>query len=712
MTDKPTYIPPAYRGQVWPDTYTTKPFAPDFESRKQAFFKQVLRNPAPQRGSKRAMFEVARLAAGRQPDESVIRESLTDFIEGRQDCADFVLQAIVRILYQFDEQTDARRPMSVDRGLPSTAGSHASTPKFSQALLAHAKAATLGFKYWPDEPGIDSMCTWTENHQILLATAAYLAGQLYPDEIFINSGRTGREMMAVHRPRLDRWLEMRFKSGFSEWLSNVYYDEDWAPLLNLVDFAKDEGLCERARMILDISLFDMALNSFQGVFGSTHGRSYEQNKKWAGLEGTTDTAKLLFGTGAFSSYDNMSVAFFALSENYQMPQVIYEIAHDAAVMENRQRMGHRVEDAEKWGLTYDDLESAIVFLSNEAYLHPKTANLTIKLFDAFNWWENSFFSEFKPFRGFLHILRKLKLLPVLARLLERDVCRNMRDVPNIYTYRTPDYMLSSAQDHRPGFGGDQQHIWQATLGPDAACFTTHPVERSAGTPNYWTGSGTLPRVAQVKNVVISVYNISKMPGLYVTNNLFYTHAWLPKDQFDEVVERPALGSLKGGWIFARKGDGYLALCSQHPYRWVHDLALGGDQMAEAIAPAKDESGERPHGAENEVIVDGQKNIWVCELGRRADDRSFADFIEKICQAEIHFDGLSVRYQSPSQGWLEFDWTGPLVKSGKVVLLDNYPRYDNPYCQADFWAEEIHIHHQNEWLKLNWNMGIRELSAST
>ena len=64
----------------------------------------------------------------------------------------------------------------------------------------------------------------------------------------------------------------------------------------------------------------MALNSFQGVFGSTHGRSYEQNKKWAALEGTTDTAKLLFGTGAFSAYDNMSVALFALSENYRMPR--------------------------------------------------------------------------------------------------------------------------------------------------------------------------------------------------------------------------------------------------------------------------------------------------------------------------------------------------------------------------------------------------------
>ena len=33
----------------------------------------------------------------------------------------------------------------------------------------------------------------TENHQIMFATNAYLAGQIYPDRIFTNSNQTGRE---------------------------------------------------------------------------------------------------------------------------------------------------------------------------------------------------------------------------------------------------------------------------------------------------------------------------------------------------------------------------------------------------------------------------------------------------------------------------------------------------------------------------------------
>jgi hypothetical protein len=694
-------IPPRYQDQAWDDEHATEPFAPDFESRKKAFFEQVLRNPAPPRGSKRAMIEVARLAAGGAPEEKVIHEALTDFIEGRKDCADFVMQAVIRILYQFGGRRDAARRESDSSRQPSSGRGRCSALCFSQELLDHAKAATLGFKYWPDEPGIDSMCTWTENHQILFSTAAYLAGQLYPQEIFANTGRTGREMMAIHRPRIDRWLAMRFQSGFSEWLSNVYYDEDWAALINLVDFADDDELRKRACMILDLSLFDMALNSFRGVFGSTHGRSYEQNKKWAALEGTTDTAKLLFGSGAFSAYDNISATLFALSENYHMPQVLFEIAHDDAVMENRQRMGHRVEDAEQWGLSYDDAESGMVFLSNEAYLHPKTIELTVEMFDAFQWWENDFFSPFRPYRRFLHVLKRLKLLPLMARLFQRDLCRNMRDEANIYIYRTPDYMLSSAQDYRAGFGGDQHHIWQATLGPNAVCFTTHPVWQTEGTPNYWTGSGTLPRVAQVENVVIAVYKINKMPALYVPNNLFYTHAWLPKKEFDEVIE-------KDDWIFARKGDGYLALRSQKPYHWVSDLSFSRKEIGEVVSAAKSGASADEASEQNadEIIAEGEKNIWICELGRKEEDGAFSEFIEKISQAEIHFRGLSVRYKSPSQGWLTFGWRGPFKKSGKEISLNNYPRYDNPSCQAEFWPERIHIGHRDKALQLNWKSGER------
>ena len=210
-------------------------------------------------------------------------------------------------------------------------------------------------------------------------------------------------------------------------------------------------------------------------------------------------------------------------------------------------------------------------------------------------------------------LRKLGLLPLLARLVEHDLCRNTREEVNVYTYRTPHYLLSSAVDYRPGYGGDQQQAWQATLGPTAVCFTTDPPNtRTEGlTPNYWTGSGSLPRVAQVKNVAIAVYRVETRPGLYVTNRLPYTHAWLPRDEFDEIVERE-------GWILARKGEGYLALRAQHPYRWQKEGPWAG----------------------REVIVEGQRAIWICELGSEAENGSFERFCAAICAAPLAFRGTA------------------------------------------------------------------------
>jgi hypothetical protein len=651
QTRKP---PPSDYPTEWvEDTYTSEPFETEFDSRRQAYLEHCARNPGG------AYAQLARLASGATPYEGSITQDLS-FINRRGDCADFDLHGILRMLYQFGD-----------------------SPKLSKELLDSARQTVLDFKYWPDEPGIDSMCTWSENHHILFAAGGYLAGQLYPDEVFTNSGQTGREKMAIHRPRVMRWLDLRYRTGFSEWLSHRYYNEDLTALLNLVDFCEDEEIVRRATMVTDLVLTDMALNSFHGTFGSTHGRSPEHRKKHAAFESTADTGKLIFGMGIFQP-GGMSCTSLALTERYRVPRVIYEIANDLdrPEMINRQRMGIRLAEAERWGLGFSDFEDGMVYLSLEAYTHPRTINLFADMLDAYNWWDNDFFEPFKKQRALINTARRLRLLPMLARLCERDITRNTREEVNIYTYRTPDYMLSSAQDYRKGYGGDQQHIWQATLGTDAVCFTTHPARFGGPSPNYWTGSGNLPRVAQFKNVAIVLYDISTRPGLYVTHRLIFTHAWLPRNEFDEVVERD-------GWVFARRGDGYLALLSQHPYRW--QTGRGEDK-------------------DREMIADGKRNVWICELGRRAVDGEFAEFVERICAAEISFGRLSVSYHSPSQGHLKFGWRGPLRQDGRAVSLGDYPRYDNPYVQADFPPEKITLRHGDHRLELDWKNLERNASA--
>jgi hypothetical protein len=633
--------PPGYPRQAVPDTFHTTPFASDYEVRRAALLDYYNRIPAAL-NFKAAFHELARLARGQAPHLGILEAAL-DFIDARRDCADFVIHSILRILYDFEHLSG--------RLLPSE-------------FLARARRTVLGFKYWPDEPGQDSMCTWTENHQVLLAAAAYLAGQRYPDEVFTNSEQLGREKMILARRRILRWLDLRFRTGFSEWLSNVYYDEDLAALINLVDLCQDEEIRTRAAAVIDLILYDMALNSFQGVFGSTHGRTYEDTKKWAGAESTAAVHKLMFGTGIFSPSDNMSAVLFALSKRYRLPGAIFAAANDSTRPErvNRQRMGLRIEEAQHWGLSTTDFEDGMVFLSMEAYAHPDTFDLVLKMFDAYGWWENDFFQPFAERRRLLKTLQRTHLLRPVARRYQRDLTRNLRSEVNIYTYHTPDYMLSTAQDYRPGYGGDQQHIWQATLGPDVVCLTTHPARRTGPSPNYWVGSGVLPRCAQVKNVVIAVYDLDVGPALYLKDSLPFTHAWLPQERFQQVIER-------GGWIFARFQQSYLALRSQHAYRW-----LAGPGEIDA----------------SEVVAPGKRNIWICELGRAAVDGSFGDFVERIAAAEVAYRGRSVTYHSPTQGVLSFGWQGPLRHNGEIVPLSDYPRYDNPYSQAAFPADEVKI----------------------
>ena len=671
--------PEGYPASPVADFFAEQPFMPTFEERKQVYIQHVLRNPAPA-NTKPVWFELIRCAAGQKPHEGVIQAAL-DFIAARRDCADFVLHSILRLLYQFPECV-------------------------SPALRERARQVVLGFKYFPNEPGVDSLCTWTENHYILYTSAAYLAGQLYPDEVFTNSGESGQHKMTLNRARILRWLELRFRTGFSEWLSHVYYDEDLTALLSLVDFAADDELRRRAAMGIDLLLLDMALNSYHGVFGSTHGRAYENTKKWAAQEGTTDTTKLLFGMGIFSAYDNMSAAAFALSR-YRLPKVIEKIAQfdPPEGMLNRQRMGIRLAEMEKWGLRPDNFEDGMHCLTLEAYVHPRTINQTLRMFDQCNWWENDFLRPFSPFRPFVRPLRALGLLPVLAAAIERDACRNTREEVNIYTWKTADYMLSTAQDYRKGYGGDQQHIWQATLGPDAVCFTTHPAKLEGATPNYWAGSGLLPRAAQYRNVAIVIYNLRRIPAVYVPIRHFYTHAWLPRDRFDEVVER-------GGWIFARRGTAYLALYSRNPYRWREagqsEQTAGQPLERRSVYRAEDALRfPRREDEGREIVADGAQNIWLCQLGRQAEDGSFGDFITAVGSAGLRFDGLQVSFDSPGNGRMEFGWEGDLRVDGEKVALDAFPRYDNPFVRAEFGGSKVEVEAFGAHLRLDWENALRE-----
>ena len=58
-------------------------------------------------------------------------------------------------------------------------------------------------------------------------------------------------------------------------------------LANLRDFADQPDIRRRAKMLIDVLLFEMAIHSHRGVFGSTHGRTYAPLIKGGRREGTS-----------------------------------------------------------------------------------------------------------------------------------------------------------------------------------------------------------------------------------------------------------------------------------------------------------------------------------------------------------------------------------------------------------------------------------------
>ena len=82
----------------------------------------------------------------------------------------------------------------------------------------------LGFRYWIDEPGNDAMWFWSENHALMFHTCQLLAGELFPDEVFTNSGLTGRQMQAKAKNMLYDWFVTFRKEGFTEdEVEGIYY---------------------------------------------------------------------------------------------------------------------------------------------------------------------------------------------------------------------------------------------------------------------------------------------------------------------------------------------------------------------------------------------------------------------------------------------------------------------------------------------------------
>ena len=574
----------------------------------------VARDPDPS-GTYRAL---AALAHDGPVDGVALRELCT-FADTRRDCSDFRLLVALKLAYACAGRIDGDSTAALRRTL-------------------------LGFRYWMTAPGVDAMCFWSENHQLLFATCEYLAGALHPGEIFTSDRRTGETHRLDAEARLRRWLDLRFRFGFSEWLSAVYYEEDVAALSVLVDHAPSAAIAERATTVLDLLLLDVALHRFQGRFVASAGRLYERQKTDPGGAEMQLVADAAFGGTPVTPDWNQLGMLFALRDTYEVPAVLSEIADHPGTVTVRTSQGLDVDEAIRVHDDPLDPETTGALLwGMEAFVNPGAIRATMAAFRRWRLETNPFLSDLSAFSHVPSIA-----LPALARVLNPVVQGTALQRADVQSHRTPAFLLSSAQHHQVGGFGDQQHLWSALLDGGIPLFTTHPglplVENATRqrTPDRWVGNGINPDLGQHAGVLLARYDTRGRPGYGEGPRARHTHLHLPTDRLDEC-------ELGGTRLVGRAGRSLLAV-------------LGTSALLRV--------------SDTEIVQQGRVTGWVVVLADVAEFGSLDAFSRAVGVAEL--DGRTLRAATP---YGRYELSSGTLRHDGVLLDSRYPRYDCPWVQA-------------------------------
>ncbi|MFI3229442.1 MAG: hypothetical protein R3Y23_04695 [Bacillota bacterium] len=614
------------------------------------------------------------------------------FVEHRFDCSDFRLQLMIRLYIDCKDQMEPR-------------------------VVELIEKTFLDFKYFMDEKGADSMCYWSENHQILFATSEYLAGQTFKDRIFTNSGMTGREHMEKAEARIKAWIWQRFNFGFSEYYSNTYMLEDLGPMSNFIEYAENREMAEQMRMIMDLFWFDIATHSVKNRFMAVSSRMYANNKR-GNMQGNSMLAsqnllwgeemaeKLLSEANLCSNEriliekalkvptNDMGLNFVMLVKRglYKLPDAIKGIALSDEDVVIKASSGLSPQDLVSEDLVGQEPHQIMAQLGAETFTNPEVVENTLSYLKHNKMFRNNFIFYFKFFNTTIPKMIGVNNIADKFKLRTHGIALSRG---NVYTYKTKDYALTTAVGNSVDECGAQEHIWTANLGENLTIFTTHPAqdnknfESSAG---YWIGNGRRPMSAQKENVNITIYRIPTHKRVFEFLKANITHTYMPKECYDEF-------ELCGDRVYARKGNTLVALIAngELKYRAYNPDSLKPmykTKTARNIIPELLIKGEFDLVHEGKG---GDYHAYITELSS-LDKESFAAFKARIEATKIQFVGDKVVYDYRGS-LLTLDYKGEFTDDGEIIDY-NYDRFDSVYSKTERKAEEIVIKNGKKSVTLN------------
>lgn len=571
------------------------------------------------------------------------------YIKGEYDCSDFRLVNTVRLLYE--------------------AGN-----KIPPEYKAKIEEVLFNFRWWWDEPGANSMCYWSENHQILFASAEYLVGQLYPDTVFPSSGLTGKQHMEKAKRRALDWLEMRWNYGFIEFNSGTYYKEDVGALINLIDFADDKELAVKSQIAMDLLMYDVAVQNIHTMFVTVSGRAYSGNR--TGGPGSTLGGLTRYYWGDGEERGSGMEYGMMTTNKYQLPSVLKEIASDSSNVIIKQSNGLNISELKQEGYYGTDNRSMMMQWGMECFSNPEIVRNSLAHIRKNIHFSNEFIHPFKILD--LTLVKWLHLEPFIVKIINPQSNGVAIQKGNTYTYKTNDYSMYTAQNYHPGTYGDQQHVFGMNIKNHFSIFHTHPAlkkHKKNQSPNYDVGYGHFPHAMQDKNVSLAIYNIPEKKGLMEMDLLDFTRAYFPQDKFDTTI-------VAGNYAFGKAGTTYCAFIT------TNDLHFENDENDDLIQP-------------------GKQTFWITEAGSHSEDGSFENFVRRIKNNKVRYNAetLELSYLSKSKKY-NLKYNGDFKVDEKVIDT-NYKRYDSPYVKAKKKDKTISIEHNGKSLFLDFENLKRE-----
>ena len=366
---------------------------------------------------------LARYYFGEQTGEDLqlLRDDLA-LIRQRVDCSDFLIIGFLRLMKKYS--------------LP-------------QDLLAEIKESFLDFRYFMDESGQDGMCFFSENHSLMFYAIQMLIGEMYPDDVFRRSGRTGKQQAEIGATRCRLWLADVSENGTEEFNSAGYLSVTLAALLLLIDFAPGD-IAASAQHITDQLLRQAAMHIFDGSVISPQGRVY-RDVLYPYHQTVQGLIRLMFPELPYSDRECMWNICFATS-SYRFPRDLARLAQTPV------------------SKTYFSGNAEITLHKTEHY-----------------------------------ILTSVQSPASAGR-------RSQPADPEQEAVKLLNERFHGTTNFRPGVYGYQQHFWYAALSKEALLFINHPSSATDFTgmrPGYWYGNGIMPMTMQQQNRLGIIYQIPK-----------------------------------------------------------------------------------------------------------------------------------------------------------------------------------------------------------